>query len=422
MRIRTEILFLALGYGLTATAERAMAVTPDTDLSGLLTVQQVLQLTLAQNPRLSEAEAHVFAAETRQRQAGRWADPELKYEQWGVPLQRPYDLGHGNAVMLGVRQSFPAPGSGAARTRMAQNQAEAARTNIAKRRLDLQVEVKRAFADYFRADRELRLHKDHVGLTDRLVDLARASYRTGTRGQEDVLRLVLELSRVHRDLAHIEQERLSAQAALNMLMNRAPDAALGPPAELVVPDAATKGGPGRRPELDAAAATVRAGQNGLDLAKIEARWPTLMLGLDYMYMPAMEAPHGYGAMAAVSVPWLSSGRKDAIALAEAEIRAARHAHDVTAAVVTFEATDAQAKFKAAQSTMHLVVTDLLPQAERNLEAARAAYATGKGDVVLLVDALRMFLDTRGEKIRSQVHVAVAAADLQRARGLEDGTP
>ena len=44
---------------------------------------------------------------------------ELKYEQWGVPLARPYALDEANTLMLGVRQTFPAWGSLDARGRAA---------------------------------------------------------------------------------------------------------------------------------------------------------------------------------------------------------------------------------------------------------------------------------------------------------------
>jgi len=47
---------------------------------------------------------------------------------------------------------------------------------------------------------------------------------------------VVELSRLHTDVAAIEQERKSSRAMLNTLMARAPDARLGPPEEVKAVD------------------------------------------------------------------------------------------------------------------------------------------------------------------------------------------
>jgi len=48
--------------------------------------------------------------------------------------------------------------------------------------------VQRAFFDYYRADREYRIHLEHVELATHIVELARQNYQTGRATQQDVLR------------------------------------------------------------------------------------------------------------------------------------------------------------------------------------------------------------------------------------------
>src|SRR5439155_20736923 len=98
------------------------------------------------------------------------------------------------------------------------------------RKLDLAAGVRRSYYDYYRADREYRIHLEHVALASDVVELARANYRVGKGTQQDVLRTIVELSKLHNDIAAIEQQRTSARAMLNTLMARPPDAPLGPPA------------------------------------------------------------------------------------------------------------------------------------------------------------------------------------------------
>jgi outer membrane protein TolC len=311
------------------------------------------------------------------------------------------------------------------------------------RRRDLRVQVRRAFADYYRASRELALHREHIELTARLVELARASYRAGQRGQQDVLRIGLELARVHGDLAHLEQEERSARALLNALMNRPIDAPLGRPAELA-PSVPPGGGPppaadgpapaprdppapetppavaatGRRPELAAADAAIQRGEAALELARREARWPSVMVGADYMYMPFMESPHTYGAMVSISLPWLNARRDDEIGAAERAHAADEHARDSVHLTVRFEVRDALARHQAALQLYRMVKAELLPAAQRSFESAQTAFAAGRGSGLALLEALRSLLLVRIDETRALAELASSVSDLERAVGTD----
>jgi cobalt-zinc-cadmium efflux system outer membrane protein len=397
------------------------------DLGRETRLETALHLALQRNPDLAEERSRVASARARADQAGRLPDLQFKYEQWGVPLKRPIALREANALMFGLSQTFPGPGTLGARSRITGEEIASAAASQEARRRDLRAQVRRAFADYYRTVRELRLHREHVDLTTRLVELARGSYRAGQRAQQDVLRIGLELARLHRDLAHIEQERISAQALLNALMNRPVEAPLGPPADLdaealpALPAGEMRGPEAKRPELASAEAALRRSEGELDLARKEGRWPSLTIGADYMYMPLMEHPHAYGLMAMLNIPWLSLAKRDAIRAAEESVNAERHSLESVRNVLNFEIRDARARYDAARSTFRIVDKDLLPQAQRNFDAGYASYAAGRGDAIGLVDALRSYLDVRLDRVRALAHVASAAADLARATGEKESS-
>jgi outer membrane protein, heavy metal efflux system len=415
-------LSILLTSSLAGAARAAESQRLPDDLGREAHLESVLRVVLARNPDLAEELARVNSARVRVDEASRLPDLQLKYEQWGVPLRRPLALREANALMLGLSRTLPAAGTRDARSRMAAEEVSRAAASEQIRRSELRAQVRRAFADYYRADRELRLHREHVDLTARLVELSRASYRAGKRAQQDVLRLGLELSRLHRDLAHIQQERISAQALLNALMNRPPESPLGPPAELD-PAAAPTLPPGqattlqaRRPEVAAAAAALRRSEAAVDLARRERRWPSVSIGADYMYMPLMEDGHAYGAMVMLNLPWLSGARRDAVRAAEHALTADRLALESVRNVVRYQLRDAQARHDAARSTFSIVDQDLLPQAQRSYDSAYSAYASGQGDAIGLVDGLRSLLEVRIDRVRALVHLATTAADLARVSG------
>ena len=407
----------------TSLAEtRTTSSGDEAELARSARLETILRVALERNQDLAESQARASAAEARTQAASRLPDLELKYEQWGVPLSRPYALDQAQTLMLGLRQTFPAWGSLDARERAAAEEAGGARDSSRARRQEIAAQVRRTLATYYKADQELRLHLEHVGLTSRVLELARLNQRTGHGSLQDVLRLELELTRLHTDVARIEREERSSRALLNALMDRPADAPLGPPEDLTVAAAADfglleKDLDARRPEIGAAARAVRRSEALLDEAQRAARYPSIMVGLDYWYMPtSVDFHQAYGAMVGINLPWLSGRHGDEQRAAEEMVRAEKHALASTKNAVQYELRDAAARVASAKQSFTIIDQELLAQARRSLEATQAEYAAGHGDAVGLLDALRSYLQVRIERVRALADLAASEADLERAAG------
>jgi outer membrane protein, heavy metal efflux system len=400
----------------------AAATGDDAELARSARLETILRVALERNRDVAENQARARAAEARSQAASRLPDLEAKYEQWGVPLARPLALDRSDTVMVGLRQTFPAWGSLDARGRAAVEDAGSAQDATRARRQEVGAQVRRTFATYYKADQELRLHLEHVGLTSRVLELAKLNQRTGHGGLQDVLRLELELTRVHTDVARIEREQRSSRALLNALMDRPPEAPLGPPEDLtVVPTkditALERDLDANRPEIGVAVRAVRRSAALLEGTRRAARIPNLMIGVDYWYMPmGVETHHGYGAMVAINLPWLSGRRRDEVREGEQTVQAEQHALESTRNAVRYELRDAAARLESARQSFSIIDQDLLAQAKRSLDATQAAYAAGRGDAVALLDALRSYLQVRIERVRALAELATSQADLERAAG------
>ena len=407
----------------------ATATAVDNELATAPRLPTILRVIGERNPDLREVAERAHASEARTRAAARLPDPELKGELWGVPLSRPVGFDQANTVMLGLRQSFPAWGSLDARERAAREDALAAGDAVEARRQDIVAQARRAFAAYGRADREYRIHLEHVGLTSRVMEMARSLYQVGHGSQQDLLRAQAEVSRLHVDLAGVEQQRRSAQALLNALMDREPEAALGPVPETagVEADADVGGGEGagegsrrlepQRPELRAAARAVKRSEAALDVARREAVFPSLMVGADYWYMPTAPMHHAYGAMVSMSLPWLNPRRRDEVKAAERAGAADRSALQAQQAVARFQLRDAEVKLRAARETLALIRNRVLPDARRSFESVQALFQSGRGDVTPVLDASRNYLQVRIEEVRAVAELEASRADYARAAGL-----
>ncbi len=399
-----------------------LAANDDTELARTAHLATILRIALERSPDLAESQARTRAAEARRDAASRLPDLEAKYEQWGVPLARPVSLNHAEMLMLGVRQTFPAWGARESRAKVVSEEAVAARDTERTRRQDIAAQVQRTYVAYFKAAEEHRLHLEHAGLMSRIMELGKLNQRTGHGGLQDVLRLQVELTRVHADIARIEREERSGRLLLNALMNRPPDAPLGPPEDLAP---SISGDVGvmekqldeKRPEVTSAASTVRRTEALLEERRRAARLPSLMVGLDYWHMPmGTDVRHAYGAMVAINLPWFSGRRRDEVKEVEHLLRADQHALLSTKTAVRYQLRDAALRLESARQSFTIVDQELLAQARRSLEAAQAAYAAGQGDASMLLDALRSHIQVRVERVRALAEVVSSLAELDRAAG------
>jgi outer membrane protein, heavy metal efflux system len=408
---------------LAAGQARGQATPTDTDaeLAREARLPRILALALERNPELDEARARSSAARERAPAAGRLPDPEFKYELWGGPLLRPYALDEAQMHMFGLRQMIPAPGTRGAEERALAEVAQVAEQMGRAREQDIAARVRRAYAEYYRADREYRIHLEHAALAEQIIEFARAAYRAGRGNQQDVLRSALVLSRLHTDVALVERDRRSARALLNSLMARAVDAPLGPPAALDGSRAVPKAQElekkvGARPEVVAAEHAARSRDQEVEAARASGRWPSFMVGVDYQYMPLMDEPHGYGLMFTMSLPWLNPRYGEEVRAAEANRKAEQSAVDSIRNAARYELHEAVSRAEAAHQSLTLLEQQVLPQARQSFEAAQAAYRGGQGDSLALLDTLRSLLEVRIERERALAAWSAAMADVDRAAG------
>jgi len=130
--------------------------------------------------------------------------------------------------MFMARQDIPGRGKRAARAAVLEKAAEVADSDIAVRARAVVDEVKRMYAELFLARTHIDIHHASVDLLRQFADVSEAKYATGRISQQDVLKAVVELSQLHDDLVVMEERALLAEARMNTLLDRPPDAPIGP--------------------------------------------------------------------------------------------------------------------------------------------------------------------------------------------------
>ncbi|HEU5074651.1 MAG TPA: TolC family protein [Polyangiaceae bacterium] len=411
------------GQSTPAAEKPAHRSDPDErQLEGQATLDTILRVALARNPELVEAEQLARAERELAPSLARLPDPEFEYQLWAQPLSRPYALDEAQMHMFGLSQTLPAPGTLDARTEAATARANVAAESRRAREQALIARVRRAYAEYYRAEREYQIHLEHAKLAHGTVEMTHAAYQGGRGTQQDVLRASVAITRLHSEVTNVEAQRRTARGLLNVLMARPLDAPLGPPAPLdpasvqVRIDDLAQLGVEQRPELAAAKSAVAARASEVEGARAAGRWPSFMVGVQYMFMPMEEEAHNYGVTLSMSLPWLNARYGEELRAAEARASAEQSALASTRDAARYELFEASERLKGARQNFDIIERTLLPQAQQSFESAQAAYRGGSADSIALFDALGSLLDVRIERERALVRMDTALADIERALG------
>lgn len=404
------------------TLSEAVPVSPpvedgemDRVLSQPLDLATIVGLARARNPELREAAARTRAGLEEVRRAGSLDDPVLKAETERVP-----SLAREGETKVGLSQRIPFPGNLSLRSEAATREAEQLHQRYLERERDVIARLKRAYFEYYEAVRSIEAHDDHLKLMQATEKISDAKFRTGAVTQQDVLKPQLEQVLLHAEVLSAEQRKGSAQAAINRILQRAPDAPLGDPKTVAPSDERfdlkelTALAVRSHPDLLAAELRVKSTRASARLAGREATLPDFSVGVDYLQLPG--APDGYGAMLSINLPWFT-GRRGAEARGlEQSLRADEAALDAVRARVQFEIRDAWLRTESARRSATLLRSELIPKTAQTVEISRTAYEKDKSSFLDLLDAERLLRDVKLKYIQAVAQYESAVADLEYAVG------
>jgi outer membrane protein TolC len=430
--MRSYVAFLSCVTLLAFAAERpAVAQSPE-HLHGItqrvydgppLSLRSAVDDALNRNLALITLRRQYDAARQRPAQQRFLMRPtfEAQIWQWPVTTVNPLNT---NMYMFTIQQELPGRGKREQRAAVAEKEAEIASAAIAVKARDVVREVMRAYADLAVSRRGIDIHLASVELLRQFADATTIKYAAGRSPQQDVLKAVTEMSKLHEDLVMHEEAEAMAAARLNTLLDRDPDSPIGaldePREALMLPASGElqRIALDRQPELQAAKLVVERGRAALSVATRDDK-PDFFVGGGYMLMPrdagAWTASVG---MTWPNAPW-SRGAVDAKkAEAAADVESAlAQVHDVERQI-RLNVHEAYIRVIAAGQRAALLRTTVVPQTEQTLEISRIAYQADRVDFLAVVDNQRALLDARLNYFRALADRELALADLSRAIGID----
>jgi outer membrane protein TolC len=386
-----------------------------------LLLEAVVAEALANNPEVQAARHRWKAAQERAPQARALDDPEFKVELFNTPEN--LDVSRTENTIFGLSQRFPFPGKLGLKESLAVKAAEMAAAQFRAKEREVAAQAKTAYYELFLARKEIEVHHEQVEILKEFFEIANARFRAGKGTQTEVLQATVELSKLLNVLPVLEQQRETAKARLNILLNRAPQSPLGEPVEPVGPRARRtleelqQMAIQNRPELRALDLDIARSETATALAH-KQYYPDFNVMVSRFQNYGMR--DGYGAMATMSLPffWTKPKYDAGVREARANQDSAQAAFQALKNQVLFEVKDFLVRAEAAEKLIALYKTTVIPQAQQTLESAHINYRTAKVEFLTLLDAERALKDFQLDYYRSLTAFEQRMAELERAVGVE----
>jgi len=393
----------------------ALAQPPEPKIEAAPPVEELVAEALRTAPSLAVLRARLAAAREMVAPAGALPDPtvELVLQDMGFPK---WTVGVQEMSMIGpeVRQDLLYPGKRYARREAANAEATTRGMELEQLQREVAAQVCILYARVYALDNERRALVAARELLELLAATAGARYAAGESEQEAVIKAQLQVSRVGERLDDLVAERQALVSALNRLLDRAGDAALGEVETLPpVPEAShpwVELAEANAPAVAAKEAAVRAAERRLEAVRLELK-PNLMagagIGLRGQFDPAVTLSFG------VEWPlWKKEKQKPMVRAAEQDLVAASEELRDAKAAARAEAAKLAAELRRAESQIVRYRQAIVPQTSAAVDAARSSYLAGRGDFSTVIEDFKEWLNARTQLAAREAERFIAWSELQ----------
>lgn len=200
--------------GIVLSGTLAHAQTPPPESGPPLTLQQVEEMALANNPTVQQAQAGVEAARGRARQAGAWPNPVVGYFA--------EEVAPGDTIRWGEHGAFAEQTillGGKLRLRRAVFEREIAQAEALQdmQRLRVVSSVRTLFYDVLTTERRVEVLERLAQLVTEAVDVSRQLFNVGAADRPDVLESQIEARRTQLELTAAKNELNATRVQLAAL-------------------------------------------------------------------------------------------------------------------------------------------------------------------------------------------------------------
>lgn len=387
-------------------------------------LHELVAAALANNPEVRAAQKRYEAARQKPAQERSLPDPVLSagYSSNGGPLPG-QGLGSNPTSNIGVTisQELPYPGKLNLRGAIAVKEADAELQQYRAVEWSVRSRVSQAYHRLHHAYAALELLARAQGLTTQILRISEARYSLGKTPQQDIFRTQTQISMLETRVIEMEQDKKTAEAEINALLNRSPDTPAGEPVMDDPPPLPISLGELLRqadqlsPELGRAQKMIERGELAVSLARKDFH-PDYTIAAGYFNQGGMSPMY----QVRVDIPLrIHQEQKQRPALNAEVDRLAEVRRDYEAAGQTlqFRVREAYIAAQTAWRIAQLYRDTILPQNGLTVESSLNSYQTGAGDFAPVLANLTAKIDAEESLHEEELKYVLALTKLEELTGV-----
>jgi outer membrane protein TolC len=411
------------GQSLPAPVEQTLQTPEQTTPEGTATLDVLVQEALQKNPGVQAAQRQYEALRHRAPQVKTLPDPTVSVGWAGNITPFSVQVGDPSSYRgIGATQSIPFPGKLKLRGEVADREAEAARWDYENAKRQLIANVKTTYYDYSFYAKAIETTTKNRDLLRKLAQISEARYRVGKAVQQDVLRSQVEISRIEQRLTVLQQQYKTAQARLNTLLYRDPEASLPEPDALTSPKLeysldqlfhlAKENDTGLQREQQ----VVERNQFAANLVHKDY-YPDFNVAYMFQQRPDLPDMNGFTFSANIPVFYKTKQRQE-VREATENLVSAQKSKDNRQTELFFAVKEQYLMAKSSERLFQLYSQGVVPQSSLALESSMSAYQVGNVDFLTILSNFTTVLDYEVEYYREVANYDIALARLEPLVGVE----
>lgn len=397
--------------------------------SEVFTLNQLLFSAVNNNPVLTAMQTQINAADFQAEEKVYLPDPMLEFELDDIMR----DFNRVGMINLYVSQMFPFPGKLALEKKSVLNSKAMMQSERLSMAVDIMNMIKMNYYDLYLVINKLQVNHDNQLLLKTFISAAEAQYLVGKGMQQGVFKSQVEISRLENEAYILKQERKNIFSELTKLTKIVVDdntriSFADIDTEFLLntsnfninnskTDKLIDYAFAHRPDLKTLKNKILMNQTELDIAKIN-RLPDFNIKLGYKTLPFQEK-NAFAFMVGVNIPFApwSSGKYDnAIKKNEVIIKSTTEEYSAKKNEIRNEVTTIVNNMTSLKETMNFYYGVQIPQTENTMKSAQYSYETNMGGFLDLLDAYRMYQESRIMYYESVTMYLKMIAELEKATG------
>ena len=392
--------------------------------SNIVSMDSLVKSAEENNPEILAAKKRWEASLARVPQMKSLDNPEVGLSYEKIP-KGTLSFGKTEPIdrKLTISQTFPFIGKLSLKGKIAVAESQMRAGEYQNKRLEIISEVKNAYYDLFMNYKEIELNEESLKLLESILNISETKYISGEVAQQDLSKMNIEIKTLTNNIMNLKKEQSAKKTSINTLLNRTPELPLGDPElkedlsfdkdiELLYKLTLEN-----QPELAVFSYAIEKNRNEKALAK-KSFLPdlTAQIGLRGITSGAIGP---WDLMMALALPlWFWTKQRYEIKEAIANLDEAQAAYAAMKNNALSEVKGLATKVEVSKNKAGLYKNSSIPILENTIKSSLAAFTSGKGDLIGLMNNARLLLEAKMNYYKALTEYNMSLSNLERAVGAQ----